>query len=81
MCHLVIDGVPQERRRIGNPQRGENVVPRDRTIRVNPNRGKQGRIPKKESTGIANPKGDPSGPSNGIISEVPAGKFQRVLAD
>ena len=28
--------------------------------RVNPNGGKQGGIPEKESTGIANPKGDPS---------------------
>ena len=36
------------------------MVPRKQTIRVNPNGGKQGGIPEKESPGIANPKGDPN---------------------
>ena len=39
---------------------GEYVVPHKQTRRVNPNRGKQGVIPEKESPGIANSKGDPS---------------------
>ena len=29
------------------PPTGENVVPREETIKVNPNGGKQGRIPEK----------------------------------
>ena len=41
------------------PPTGENVVTHEQTIRVNPNGGKQGGIPEKESPGIANPKGDP----------------------
>ena len=44
----------------GKPTTGENVFPHKQTIRVNPNRGKQGGIPKKESLGIADPKGNPS---------------------
>ena len=44
-----------------NSPTGENVVPREKTIRVNPNGVKQGGIPKKESLMIANPKGNPSG--------------------
>ena len=38
----------------------ENVVPCEQTIGVNPNGGEQGGIPKKESPGIASPKGNPS---------------------
>ena len=40
---------------------GENWVPSEHTINVNPNGGKQGGIPEKESPGIANPKGDLNG--------------------
>ena len=39
---------------------GKYLVPHERIIRVNPNGGKQGGIPEKESPGIANPKGYPS---------------------
>ena len=42
------------------PPTVENVVPRERISRVNPNGGKQGGIPEKESPGISNPKGNPS---------------------
>ena len=49
------------------PPTGENVVPRKRTIKVNPNRGKQGGIPEKESPGIANPKGDPNGRQTELV--------------
>ena len=42
------------------PPTGENVVPCKRTIKVNPNGGKQGGIPEKEYPGIANPKSDPN---------------------
>ena len=38
------------------PPTGENVVPWEQTIRVNPNGGKQGLFLKKESLGIANLK-------------------------
>ena len=47
---------------------GENVVPRERKIKVNPNRGNQGGIPKKESLGIANPKGDPNGRQTELVT-------------
>ena len=43
------------------PPTGENVVPREQTIKVNPDEWKQGGIPEKESPGIANPKSDPNG--------------------
>ena len=42
------------------PPTGGNVVPREKTIKVNPNGGKQGGIPVKEYTGIANTKSDPN---------------------
>ena len=57
---MVIDVVPQEKRRTVKPPTGENIVPREQTIKVNPNMGKQGGIPEKEYPGIANPKGDPN---------------------
>ena len=38
---------------------GENGVLANETIKVTPNEGKQGGIPKKESPGIANNKSDP----------------------
>ena len=40
---------------------GENLVPCKQIIKVNPNGGKQGGIPEKESLGIAITKGDPNG--------------------
>ena len=53
------------------PPTGENVVPRKQTIRVNPNGEKQGGIPKKESPGIANPKGDLSGRQTELVPRCP----------
>ena len=53
------------------PPTGENVVPCERKIKVNPNRGKQGGIPKKESPGIANPKGNPSGRRTELVPRCP----------
>ena len=53
------------------PPTGENVVPREQTIRVNPNGGKQGGIPEKESPGIANPKGNPSGRQTEFVPRCP----------
>ena len=42
------------------PPTGENVAPREQTIKVNPNGGKQGNIPVKEYLGITNTKSDPN---------------------
>ena len=53
------------------PPTEENVVPRKLTIRVNPNGGKQGGIPEKESLGIANPKVDPSGRQIELVPSYP----------
>ena len=50
---------------------GKNVVPHKQTIRVNPNGGKQGGISEKESSGIANPKGDPSGRQTELVPRCP----------
>ena len=50
---------PRKEKNIKSPT-GEILVPRERTIKVNHNRGKQGGIPEKEYPGIANPKGDPN---------------------
>ena len=55
------------------PPIGENVVPCEQTIRVNPNRGKQGGIPEKESRGIANPKVDPNGRQTELVPRRPRG--------
>ena len=49
---------------------GENVVPREQTIRVNPNGGKVV-IPEKESSGIANPKGYPIGLQTELVPRCP----------
>ena len=40
---------------------GKYVVPHELISRVNPNGGKQGGIPKKESPGIVDPKSDLNG--------------------
>ena len=62
------------------PPTGENVVPRERTIRVNPNRGKQGGIPKKESPGIANHKGDPGGRQMELVPRFPRENYKKDLS-
>ena len=53
------------------PPTGENVVTRERIIRVNSNGGKQGGIHEKEYPGIANPKGDPSGRQMELVTRFP----------
>ena len=57
---MVIDVVPQERKRTANPLRGKTEFLANKTIKVNPNRVKQVGILEKESPGISNPKGDPN---------------------
>ena len=57
---LVLHGFPQESRRTVNPLRGKIGFLASKAIKVNPNGGKQGGIPKKESPGIANNKSDPN---------------------
>ena len=49
----------------------ENVVPRERTIKVNSNGGKQGGIPEKEYPGIPNPKDDPNGRQMELVPRLP----------
>ena len=57
----MIDGVPQEKKRAVNPLQGKTEFLANETVKVNPNGGKQGEIPKKESPGITNNKSDPNG--------------------
>ena len=64
---MVIDGFTQERRRIVNPLRGKTEFLANETIKVNPNGGKQGVIPKKEYLGIANNKSDPNGRQKELV--------------
>ena len=54
---LVIDVVPQERRRIVNPQRGK-CSSTGMNKRSKPQREGEVGIPEKESPGITGPKGD-----------------------
>ena len=54
-------GVPQERRRTVKPLQGKTEFLENKTIKVNPNWGKQGGIPEKESPEIVNNKSDPNG--------------------
>ena len=56
----MIDVVPQERRRTVNSLRGKTEFLANETIKVNPNKGKQGGMTKKESLGIANKKSNPN---------------------
>ena len=53
------------------PPTGENIVPRERKIKVNPNGIKQWGIPKKESPGIGNPKGDLNGRQTELVPRRP----------
>ena len=56
ICHLVIDVVPQERRRTATPLRRKMELLAKKTIKENPNGGKQGGIPEKEYPGSRIPK-------------------------
>ena len=49
----------------------------NKTIKVNPNGGKQGGIPEKESPGIANNKSDPNGRQTELVPRRPRGNFNK----
>ena len=66
----MIDVVPQERIRIVKPLQGKMEFLANKTIKVNPNGGKQGGIPEKESPGIANKKSDPNGRQKEITENI-----------
>ena len=70
-------GVPQERRRTVNPLRGKREFLANETVKVNPNGGKQGEIPKKESPGIANNKSDPNGCQKELVPRRPWGNSNK----
>ena len=74
---MVIDGVPQERRRTVNPLQGETEFLANETIKVNPNGVKQGGIPEKESLGIANNKSNPNGRQNELVLKLPRGNSKK----
>ena len=74
---LVIDGFPQEKIRTVNALRGKTEFLANETIKVNPNRGKQGGIPEKESTGIANNKSDPNGRQKELVPRHPRGNSNK----
>ena len=71
------DGVPQERRRTVNPQRRKTEFLANGTIKVNPNGGKQGGIPKKESPGIVNNKSNPNGRQKELVPRRPRGNSNK----
>ena len=72
-----MDGVPQERRKIVNPLRGKTEFLANETVQVNPNGGKQGGIPKKESPGIANNKSNPNGRKKELVPRRPRGNSNK----
>ena len=72
-----MDGVPQERRRTVNPLRGKTEFLPNKTVKVNPNRGKQGGIPEKESPGIANNKSNPNGCQTELVPRRPRGNSNK----
>ena len=49
----------------------------NKTIKLNPNGGKQGGIPEKESPGIANNKIDPNGRQTELVSKRPLGNSNK----
>ena len=69
----MIDGVPQERRRTVNPLRGKTEFLANKTIKVNPNGGKQVGISEKESLGIANKKSNPNERQKELVPRRPQG--------
>ena len=72
-----MNGVPQERRRTVNPLRGITEFLANETVKVNPNGGKQGGIPKEESPGIANNKSDPNGRQKELVPRRPWGNSNK----
>ena len=49
----------------------------NKTIKVYPNRGKQGGTPEKESPGIANPKSDPNWRQTKLVPSRPRENFNK----
>ena len=74
---IKINGVTQEKRRTVNPLRGKTELLANETIEVNPNRGKQGGIPEKESPGITNKKSDPNGRQKELVPRRPQGNSNK----
>ena len=74
---MVIDVVPQERIITLNPLQGKTELLANKTIKVNPNGGKQGRIPEKEYMGIANNKSDPNGRQKELVPRRPPGNSNK----
>ena len=64
-------GVPQERERKVNPLWGKTEFLANKTIKVNPNGGKQGGIPKKEYLEIVNNKSNPNGRQKELVPRHP----------
>ena len=54
-----------------------NVVPREQTIKVNPNGGKQGGTPKKESLGIVNPNSNLNRRQTKLVLRRPRGNSNK----
>ena len=77
LSFLMIDGFPQERRRTVNPLRRKTEFLANEKFKVNPNGGKQGGIPKKESLGIANNKSDPNRRQKELVPRRPRGNSNK----
>ena len=73
----MIDGIPQERRWTVNPLREKTEFPANETSTVNPNGGKQGGIPEKESLGIVNNKSNPNGRQKELVTRRPRGNSNK----
>ena len=71
------EGVSRERRRTVNPLRGKTEFLANETVKVKPNGGKQGGIPKKEYPGIANNKSDPNGSQKELVPMRPRGNSNK----
>ena len=59
------------------PATGGNWVPSEQIIEVNPNGGKQGGIPEKESPGIVNNKSNPNGRQKELVPRRPRGNSNK----
>ena len=66
-ANIQLTQLDQEISRPVNPLRGKMVFLAKKTIKVNPNGGKKGGIPEKESPGIANNKSDPNGRQKELV--------------
>ena len=62
-----------------SPRKENNSKPPtgDENIKLNPNRGKQGGIPEKESPGIANNKSNPNGCQKELVLRRPRGNSNK----